>query len=44
VNYRKQGAVKGCATDQPRKTTTYVITAAGSGEDRDQEKVTVRVR
>jgi len=44
INYRRQGAAKGCATDQPRKTTTYVITASGSGDDRDQEKVTVKVR
>jgi hypothetical protein len=44
ISYRRQGAAKGCATDQPRKTTTYVITASGSGDDRDQEKVTVTVR
>ena len=44
IGYRRQGAAKGCATDQPRKTTTYVITASGSGDDRDQEKVTVTVR
>jgi hypothetical protein len=44
VKYRKSGAAKGCTTDQPRKSTTYVITAAGSGEDRDVEKVTVQVR
>jgi hypothetical protein len=43
-NYRRQGVVKGCTTDQPRKTTTYAITAFGTGEDRDQEKVTVKVR
>ena len=44
IGYRRQGAAKGCATDQPQKTTTYVITASGSGNDRDQEKVTVKVR
>ena len=35
---------KGCATDEPRKTTTYTITATGSGGDTDQEHVTVRVK
>jgi hypothetical protein len=44
IGYRRQGAAKGCATDQPRKSTTYVITASGTGDGRDQEKVTVKVR
>jgi hypothetical protein len=44
LDYRRQGAAKGCATDQPRKSTTYVITAAGSDGERDQEKVSVKVR
>jgi hypothetical protein len=35
---------KGCATHQPTKSTTYVITATGADGDRDQEQVTVRVR
>jgi hypothetical protein len=35
---------KGCVNDQPRKSTTYVITAIGSAGDRDQERVTVKVR
>lgn len=34
---------KGCITDQPRKTTTYVIAASGAEGDRDQEQVTVKV-
>jgi hypothetical protein len=34
---------KGCVSDQPRQSTTYVVTAIGGGGDRDQEKVTVTV-
>jgi hypothetical protein len=43
LNYHGPGT-KGCATDQPRKSTTYVITVAGAGGQRDQEKVSVKVR
>jgi len=35
---------KGCVTDHPHKSTTYVITARGRDGGQDQEKVTVRVR
>ena len=35
---------KGCVTDHPRRSTTYVVTARGRDGDQDQEKVTVRVR
>jgi hypothetical protein len=35
---------KGCATDTPRKSTTYTITATGAGGETDQERVTVRVK
>ena len=41
LGYTGPGA-KGCATDQPRKTTTYTVTATGSGSD--TEKITVKVR
>jgi hypothetical protein len=34
---------RGCVTDQPKKTTTYTIAAAGPDGDRDQEQVTVKV-
>jgi hypothetical protein len=44
LDYRRQGAAKGCTTDQQRRSTTYVITAAGSDGERDQEKVSVKVR
>ena len=35
---------KGCATDQPRKSRTYTISAVGAGGEKDQEKVTVQVK
>jgi len=35
---------KGCALDQPRKSTTYTVTATGAAGNTDQERVTVRVR
>jgi len=38
------GPGKGCATDQPRKSTTYTITALGTSGDKDQERVTVHVK
>jgi hypothetical protein len=41
--YRGGANPKGCVTDQPRKTTTYVIAALGADGDRDTEQVTVRV-
>ena len=44
IGYRRDGAAKGCTTHQPQKSTTYVITAAGSGGDTDEEKVSVKVR
>jgi hypothetical protein len=37
-------ADKACATDQPRKSTAYTITAVGAGGDKDEERVTVRVK
>jgi hypothetical protein len=35
---------KGCVSDQPQKSTTYVISATGAGGDKDQERVTVNVK
>jgi len=43
LDYDGGARPKGCVSDQPRKSTTYVITAIGSGGDRDQERVTVKV-
>jgi type IV pilus biogenesis protein CpaD/CtpE len=34
---------KACATDQPRKSTTYTISASGAGGPPDVERVTVKV-
>jgi hypothetical protein len=44
VHFTGGSKPKGCVTDQPRKETTYVVTAIGSGGDKDQEKVTVKVQ
>ena len=44
IRFRGGSAGKGCATDQPRKSTTYTISALGAGGDKDQEQVTVRVK
>jgi hypothetical protein len=38
----KRRQVKGCANDQPRKSTTYVVAAIGADGNRDEEQVTVR--
>jgi len=42
--FRSGSGHKGCTVAHPEKTTTYVVVAAGAGGDRDQEKVTVKVR
>lgn len=44
LRFRGGSAPKGCATDQPRKSTTYTISAVGAGGEKDQERVTVRVK
>ena len=44
IRFRGGSAGKGCATDQPRKSTTYTISALGTAGDKDQEQVTVRVK
>ncbi len=33
-----------CVTDNPTKTTTYVVTASGAGGQSDSERVTVKVK
>lgn len=43
LKYAGGSRAKGCVTDQPRKSTTYVISATGSTGDKDQERVTVKV-
>ncbi|MEO8592507.1 MAG: hypothetical protein ABI759_04225 [Candidatus Solibacter sp.] len=37
-------AGKGCASDQPKKTTTYTVTATGPGGETDAQPVTVQVK
>jgi hypothetical protein len=39
-----QPAKPDCVVETPLKTTTYTVTAIGAGGDRDQEKVTVKVK
>ena len=40
LGFRGGAAAKGCATDQPRKSTTYTISALGADGEKDQEQVT----
>jgi hypothetical protein len=44
LHYAGGAKAKGCVSDQPRKSTTYVITAIGSAGDRDSERVSVKVQ
>src|ERR1017187_8489888 len=44
IAFRGGSARQGCATDQPRKSTTYTVSAVGAGGDKDQERVTVQVK
>src|ERR1017187_1216669 len=44
IGFRGGSAPKGCATDQPRKSTTYTVSAVGAGGDKDRERVTVKVK
>lgn len=43
LKYRGKSG-KGCATDQPKKSTTYTVTALGAAGEKDEEKVTVHVK
>jgi hypothetical protein len=44
IGFRAGGARKGCAKDQPGKSTTYTISAVGAGGEKDEERVTVQVK
>jgi hypothetical protein len=44
TKYRGGKETHGCALDQPRKTTEYVVRAKGAAGDTDEERVTIRVR
>lgn len=44
LHFRASNPAQGCAMDSPRKTTTYVVTAAGADGGRDTEHVTVKVQ
>ena len=43
IGFQAGPKAKGCANHQPRKTTTYVVSAIGADGDKDQERVTVKV-
>jgi hypothetical protein len=44
IGFRGGSTAKGCARDQPLKSTTYTISAIGAGGEKDQESVTVKVK
>ena len=44
IGFRAGSAGKGCAKDQPGKSTTYTVSAVGAGGEKDQETVTVQVK
>jgi hypothetical protein len=44
IGYHGGPKAKGCASDQPRKSKTYVVSARGAGGDTDEERVTVQVK
>jgi len=44
IGFRGGSAAKGCASDQPLKSTTYTISVYGASGDLDQESVTVKVK
>ncbi len=44
IGFRGGSVGKGCATDQPKKSTTYTVSVAGAGGDKDEERVTVQVK
>ena len=44
LRFRGGSTAKGCTTDQPKKSTTYTISALGTSGDKDQEQVTVHVK
>ena len=44
IGFRAGSAGKGCAKDQPGKSTTYTVSAVGPGGEKDSESVTVQVK
>ncbi len=44
VSYHGGASNHGCVMDQPRKTTTYVVSAVGPSGDKDEQPVTVKVQ
>jgi hypothetical protein len=44
INFRGGPGNHGCTMVQPRKTTTYTVTAVGPSGDQDEQPVTVNVR
>ena len=44
LHFTGGGKAKGCVSDQPRQSTTYVVSAVGAGGEKDQERVTVKVQ
>jgi hypothetical protein len=44
LHFRAPNPAEGCAMDNPRKTTTYVVSATGANGDRDTQPVTVKVQ
>jgi hypothetical protein len=44
IGFRGGPGNRGCSMVQPKKTTTYTVTAIGVGGDQDEQPVTVTVR
>jgi hypothetical protein len=44
IGFRAGSAGKGCAKDQPGKSTTYTVSAVGAGGEKDEQRVTVQVK
>jgi hypothetical protein len=44
IGFRGGAGNHACAMVQPRKTTTYVVTAVGPAGDKDEQPVTVTVQ
>src|ERR1039458_1291361 len=44
IGFRAGSARKGCAKDQPGKSTTYTISAVGAGGEKDEEGATVQAK
>jgi hypothetical protein len=44
INFHAGAANHGCTMVEPRKTTTYTVSATGPSGDKDQQPVTVTVR